>query len=176
MALGLRVEPQALRGTGGKLHGLGDRAGGLLSKAAGVVVHPKSWGLVGMATLYSGYASALPPLHEHLHAVQTTLGAAGDKLDDSAKAYEEADKASGATLHHVGEELQHIPTTGGRPGPISCGPRPAPAPIEGHLGEARAPLPQQAPPWNPNSGPWVGEDGRLTDEDPNAGQRHGRVR
>ncbi len=108
MAPGLKVEPQALRGTGGKLHGLGDQAGGLLSKAAGAVVHPKSWGLVGMATLYSGYVSALPPLHEHLHAVQTTLGAAGDKRDDSAKAYEEADKASGATLHHVGEELQHF--------------------------------------------------------------------
>ena len=133
MALGLRVEPQALRGTGGKLHGLGDQAGGLLSKAAGAVVHPKSWGLVGMATLYSGYANALPPLHEHLHAVQTTLGAAGDKLDDSAKAYEEADKASGATLNHVGAKLPDIPSAGSDGAGTHCWPPFTPEPTVGHL-------------------------------------------
>ncbi|MDQ2723549.1 MAG: hypothetical protein M3Y19_09645, partial [Actinomycetota bacterium] len=61
-------------------------------------------------------------------------------------------------------------------GPIACEPRPAPAPIEGHLGQAHSSRPQQAPPWNPNSGPWVGEDGRLTDEDPNVRRLGGEVR
>lgn len=101
MASGVTVVPQALRDTGEKLQALEDQAGSAVGRAAGAVVHPKSWGLVGMATLYSTYAGTLPRLHEHLHAVQTTIGAAGVKLTDAAHAYEEADKTSGANLDHM---------------------------------------------------------------------------
>jgi len=105
MAPGLEVEPQALQETGAKLKGLGDQAGGLLGKAATAVVHPKAWGVVGMATLYAGYSSSLPPLHEHLHTVQTTLGTAGDKLTQAAEAYTESDKALGEEFGKVGSQL-----------------------------------------------------------------------
>lgn len=101
MASGLTVEPQALRGTGDGLKGYSDQAGGMVGKAAGAVVHPKSWGLVGMATLYAQYASTLPALHEHLHALQTTLDVCGDKLKDAATGYEDADRALGAALDKI---------------------------------------------------------------------------
>ncbi|MGZ4532822.1 MAG: hypothetical protein ACXVXP_10780 [Mycobacteriaceae bacterium] len=105
MASGLKVEPQALRDTGDKLKGLSDQAGGLVTKAAGAVVHPKSWGLVGMLTLYAQYASTLPEVDGHLHCLQAVLGAVGDKLKDAAQAYEEVEISFGASLSQLDGQL-----------------------------------------------------------------------
>lgn len=142
MASGVTVEPQALRDTGEKLQALGDQAGSAVGKAAGAVVHPKSWGLVGMATLYSAYAGSLPRLQEHLHAVQTTLGAAGAKLDDAAQAYEKADKATGVGLDRMGEKLPDGTPMGSGGSPVECGPRPEREPRAGQL---------------TSQGPWAGQ-------------------
>jgi uncharacterized protein YukE len=104
----MTVDTGALRDTASQVGGHKGTAATLASTAAAAEVTPKSWGLVGLVTLYPAYVGSLATVTEHLGKLATAVGDASDTLTACAEIYEEAEKGFVDVITQAADELAAV--------------------------------------------------------------------
>ena len=88
------VTTESLRATAGTLGDRADTAAQIADKAKAADVDTKSWGALGLSLgLYAGYTSARDNADRSIGEVKTFLTDAKTALENTARDYDEADRA-----------------------------------------------------------------------------------
>jgi hypothetical protein len=101
-----QVTTATLRSVAGQLGDAGDEAGRIADRAKDADVETKSWGLLGLGLgLYAGYTSARDTANGSIGKVKTFLADAERALQNTARDYDDADKAGGQLFGTIHAEL-----------------------------------------------------------------------
>ena len=96
------VTTQSLRATAGSFGDRADTAAQIADKAEAADVDAKSWGALGLSLgLYAGYTSARGSADRSIGEVRTFLTDAGAALQNTARDYDEADRAGGTLFADI---------------------------------------------------------------------------
>ena len=100
------VTTESLRATADTLGDRAATAAQIADKATAADVGARSWGALGLSLgLYAGYTSARESADRSIGEVKTFLADAGAALQNTARDYDEADRAGGAIFADIGSGL-----------------------------------------------------------------------
>ncbi|GAB2746360.1 hypothetical protein GCM10027174_20420 [Salinifilum aidingensis] len=106
---GFNAPTEAIDNTGQEIKGLEDKAGTIKDKSSEAEVADTAWGVVGLF-VKSDYDDLLQQVDDHLDQIKQGIADIGDKLTETAKDYDEVDRAHQDAIQQVEDKF----TMGGK--------------------------------------------------------------
>lgn len=113
MSGGYRAAADSLTDCGDKIESMGSDADSIKQKATEAEVPEISWGLLGLATVYSSYRELLDKFNEHMDQICAGLSEAGSEIGETGRDYQDTDRRAADQMNMLLGDVDNITSGGG---------------------------------------------------------------